>query len=59
MKTRRAVFAGSWYPGSAGECEREIQKFINTDDFTAEIDFTPVGSFPTPAGIIPVKLRAT
>jgi hypothetical protein len=25
---RRAVFAGSWYPSGAAECEREIQAFI-------------------------------
>jgi AmmeMemoRadiSam system protein B len=25
---RRAVFAGSWYPADAAECEREIQGFI-------------------------------
>ncbi|MGB5158792.1 MAG: AmmeMemoRadiSam system protein B [Desulfobacterales bacterium] len=29
MKTRKAVFAGSWYPKSAAECEREIESFIN------------------------------
>jgi len=28
MKTRRAMFAGSWYPGSAAACEREIASFI-------------------------------
>lgn len=28
MKTRKAVFAGSWYPASATECEREIKAFI-------------------------------
>ena len=25
---RRAVFAGSWYPSSAAECEREIAEFL-------------------------------
>ena len=28
MQTRQAVFAGSWYPGRAGECEREITSFL-------------------------------
>lgn len=28
MKARKAVFAGSWYPESALECEREIKAFI-------------------------------
>jgi len=28
MKTRRASFAGSWYPGSADVCRREIAAFI-------------------------------
>jgi len=28
MKTRKAVFAGSWYPGSADGCEKEIKSFL-------------------------------
>jgi AmmeMemoRadiSam system protein B len=27
-KLRRAIFAGSWYPSSAAECEREIAAFL-------------------------------
>lgn len=27
-KLRRAVFAGSWYPSSAAECEKEIEGFL-------------------------------
>jgi hypothetical protein len=27
-KVRRAVFAGSWYPSSAAECEKEINGFL-------------------------------
>jgi len=27
-KLRRAIFAGSWYPSSAAECEREIAGFL-------------------------------
>jgi AmmeMemoRadiSam system protein B len=29
MKIRKAIFAGSWYPASASECEREINNFLN------------------------------
>lgn len=28
MNVRKAVFAGSWYPDSAGECEKEINSFL-------------------------------
>lgn len=28
MKARKAMFAGSWYPESASECERQIKEFI-------------------------------
>ena len=27
-KLRKAVFAGSWYPSSAAECEKEIEEFL-------------------------------
>ncbi|MCK4618863.1 MAG: AmmeMemoRadiSam system protein B [Desulfobacterales bacterium] len=29
MKVRKAILAGSWYPESASECEREINNFLN------------------------------
>ena len=29
MKVRKAILAGSWYPASASECEREINNFLN------------------------------
>ncbi len=29
MKKRKAVFAGSWYPKAASDCEAEIQEFIS------------------------------
>ncbi len=32
MKTRKALFSGSWYPGSSSECEKEIRKFLNEYD---------------------------
>lgn len=28
MNVRKAIFAGSWYPDSAGECEKEINHFL-------------------------------
>ena len=44
MKARKAVFAGSWYPGNASECEREIKEFIK--------DAKTTGLKPT-GGIVP------
>ena len=32
MSIREAVFAGSWYPGSAGDCERQIEDFLGARD---------------------------
>jgi hypothetical protein len=29
MDTRRAVFAGSWYPRQADACEKEIQQYLS------------------------------
>lgn len=29
MKVRRSILAGSWYPGTAAECSKEIEGFIN------------------------------
>lgn len=31
MNIRKAMLAGSWYPGSASGCEKEIKKFLNDD----------------------------
>ncbi len=28
MRTRKALFSGSWYPGNSSECERQIKAFI-------------------------------
>jgi MEMO1 family protein len=46
-KTRKADFAGSWYPAAAEQCEREIQGFLENAD-TADID-----SGPLIGGIVP------
>ena len=42
MKTRRAVFAGSWYPDSPDGCEHEIRNFLkgSTQKRTGTKDFT-------------------
>jgi MEMO1 family protein len=49
-KLRRAVFAGSWYPSSAAECEKQIQGFLAEGkklDLSAR---TPVGGIVPHAG---------
>jgi AmmeMemoRadiSam system protein B len=49
-KLRRAVFAGSWYPSSAAECEKEIEGFLaegKSFDFPAD---TRVGGIVPHAG---------
>ncbi len=47
MKARKAVFAGSWYPESASECEREIKRFIKDAKTTGT---KPVGGIVPHAG---------
>lgn len=47
MKIRKAVLAGSWYPGSAQACEREIANFLQED----EAQTPPQGNFV--GGIVP------
>jgi MEMO1 family protein len=46
MGTRKADFAGSWYPSSASECEREIERFLKG----GRGDGAPE---PTVGGIVP------
>jgi len=48
MKARKAVFAGSWYPGSASECERQIKEFIK--DAKTISGIKPVGGIVPHAG---------
>ncbi len=48
MKARKAMFAGSWYPGSASECEREIKEFIK--DAKTISGIKPVGGIVPHAG---------
>lgn len=47
MDTRNAVFAGSWYPDSAADCEREIKAFLREEP---EPQKTPGGWL---GGIVP------
>ena len=46
-KVRRSVFAGSWYPAKASECEREIMGFLEEGQNLAPPDRNLV------AGIVP------
>lgn len=36
MRTRRALFAGSWYPGEASACESQIKAFIKAAQTAAD-----------------------
>jgi AmmeMemoRadiSam system protein B len=48
MKARKPVFAGSWYPENASECERQIKEFIK--DAKAFSGIKPVGGIVPHAG---------
>jgi len=47
MKTRKAVFSGSWYPKSAAACEKEIGAFLD------EYDIGSVSQRNMTGGIVP------
>jgi len=49
-KLRRAVFAGSWYPASAAECEREIKAFLESDQTGTVPDKNFIGGIVPHAG---------
>jgi AmmeMemoRadiSam system protein B len=49
-KLRRAVFAGSWYPARASECEADIQSFIETSRISPPRNLKPVGGIVPHAG---------
>lgn len=60
MKARKAIFAGSWYPGSASACRREIEEFIKDSARSHAGDKKRVGVlYPMQAGIFPEKSPAT
>ena len=50
MKTRKADFAGSWYPGSASGCEKEINKFLKEKFNPLSLGRHPVGGIVPHAG---------
>lgn len=49
MHTRKPVFAGSWYPGDAKSCEREIKSFLKNHDRHIT-EKPPVGGITPHAG---------
>jgi len=50
MKARKAMFAGSWYPGSASECEKQIKEFIKESKTKTFSGMKPVGGIVPHAG---------
>ena len=36
METRKPMFAGSWYPATAADCEEQIQEFLSDTRFHAQ-----------------------
>lgn len=50
MKARKALFAGTWYPGSAAGCEKEIKSFLNEYDTKTVSDRTLTGGIVPHAG---------
>ena len=49
-KLRRAMFAGSWYPATASECEANIQDFIEKSHISPSRNLNPVGGIVPHAG---------
>lgn len=47
MDLRKAMFRGSWYPATAGECEKEIRDFLNREQAPGET------GDPYAGGIVP------
>ena len=50
VKVRKALFAGSWYPGSAAGCEKEIKSFLKEYDTKTVSDRTLTGGIVPHAG---------
>lgn len=50
MNIRKADFAGSWYPGNASGCEKEINKFLKEKFTPLSLDRPPVGGIVPHAG---------
>lgn len=50
MNTRKAMFAGSWYPARASECEKEILSFLKETRFNIAPDREYTGGIVPHAG---------
>jgi AmmeMemoRadiSam system protein B len=50
MKTRQALFAGSWYPAEAAKCEMEIKQFLDEFDTPETIPGAWTGGIVPHAG---------
>ncbi|MBL7206977.1 MAG: AmmeMemoRadiSam system protein B [Desulfobacterales bacterium] len=50
MNVRKAIFAGSWYPDSAGECEKEIDHFIREIKIKEPLQGESIGGVVPHAG---------
>lgn len=50
MNVRKASFAGSWYPATASECEREIRHFLKDPGFDEIPDADYLGGIVPHAG---------
>jgi MEMO1 family protein len=50
MTTRKAMFAGSWYPAGASECENEIKSFLKETHFHVKPDRGYTGGIVPHAG---------
>jgi AmmeMemoRadiSam system protein B len=47
---RKAMFAGSWYPASAPECESQIAAFLSETEYAGPPERKPVGGIVPHAG---------
>lgn len=50
MKVRKSAFAGSWYPGSAAGCEKEIESFLKEYDTKTVSERALIGGIVPHAG---------
>jgi len=50
MKVRKSAFAGSWYPGSAAGCEKEIESFLKEYDTKTISERALIGGIVPHAG---------
>ena len=50
MNTRKPAFAGSWYPATAAECEKEIKSFLKETRYQIKPDRGYIGGIVPHAG---------